>query len=344
MALNLNYSPTALVNTETLTNEEWLQWRRKGIGGSDVAAALGLSPYRTQRELYYDKAGILPLVEAEDKSIMFQIGHLLEDVVAQIFGKKTGFNVFRDQTMYQHPLFPFMLADVDRFIRLPDGRTAILECKTAHYDTMCKWANDAVPRHYEMQVRHYMAVMNIDVAYIACLFSNNENDFVWRKIERDLDEEESTIAQLKDFWQSYVLQRMEPPLIEKPDMVLDVLRRYYGSADKSAPKVTLSPSFFPVLEQVLVLKQDKAKLEAEVRKLDAQIKSAYAPIADQMGASCTASCEHNGQQIRITFHPQYREGIPKQKLSVLKAQHPEIYDDFIEITESRVFKLSKVSQ
>lgn len=87
---------------------------------------------------------------------MFQIGHLLEDVVAQIFAKKTGFSVYRDQTMYQHPLFPFMLADVDRFIHLPDGSTAILECKTAHFDTMCKWANGAVPRHYELQVRHYM--------------------------------------------------------------------------------------------------------------------------------------------------------------------------------------------
>ena len=50
-----------------------------------------------------------------------------------------------------------------------------------------KWANGSVPRHYELQVRHYMAVMNIDVAFIACLFSNNENDFVWQKIESDLD-------------------------------------------------------------------------------------------------------------------------------------------------------------
>ena len=35
-----------------------------------------------------------------------------------------------------------------------------------------KWANGAVPRHYELQVRHYMSVMNIDVAFIACLFQD----------------------------------------------------------------------------------------------------------------------------------------------------------------------------
>lgn len=178
MALDLNYKPIALVDTSTLTEEEWLAWRKKGIGGSDVAAALHLSPYKTARDLYFDKIGVEPTVEQPDKSITFAIGHLLEDVVAQIFSKKTGFTVYRDQTMYQHPLFPFLLADVDRFLILPDGRKAILECKTAHYNMQYLWANGSVPRHYELQVRHYMSVMNIDVAYIACLFSNHEDDFV----------------------------------------------------------------------------------------------------------------------------------------------------------------------
>lgn len=343
MALDLNYKPTPLVDTSTLTNDEWLRWRKKGIGGSDVAAALGFSPYKTQRELYYDKIDMLPAVEDEDKSIMFQIGHLLEDVVAQIFSKKTGFSVYRDQMMYQHPIYPFMLADVDRFIRLPDGRTAILECKTAHYDTMFKWANDGVPRHYEMQVRHYMSVMNIDMAYIACLFSNNENDFVWRKIERDLDEEETTILQLQDFWQNYVLMRVEPPLNEKPDMVLDVLRRYYGPADTSAPSIVIGKEYMTALEQIITLKQQRSALDAEARKLDAQIKSIYAPIAELMGAACVGTCEDHGQKITFTYNPQYRTGISKQKLSVLQAQHPDIYDDFVETTECRIFKVSKAS-
>ena len=343
MALDLNYKPNALVDTSTLTNEQWLRWRKKGIGGSDVATALGLSPYKTRRELYYDKIDVLPVLEDDDKSIMFQIGHLLEDVVAQIFAKKTGFSVFRDQMMYQHPNFPFMLADVDRFIHLPDGRTAILECKTAHYDTMFKWANDAVPRHYELQVRHYMSVMNIDVAYIACLFSNNENDFVWRKIERDLDEEENTILQLQDFWQNNVLARVEPPLTEKGDMVLDVLRRYYGPADKNAPTVTIAKEFMPVLEQVMLLKKERSALDARLRKLDAEIKSTYAPIAEMLGASCQGTCEANGQRYTVSYDSMGREGIPKEKLSILKAQYPDIYDDFVETTEWRVFKVTKAS-
>ena len=343
MALDLNYKPNAIVDTKGLTEEEWLAWRKKGIGGSDVAAALGMSPYRTRLELYYDKIGVEPVIEGADKSITFEIGHLLEDVVAQIFAKKTGLTVYRDTMMYQHPLYPFLLADVDRFVQEPDGSVSILECKTSHYDMQYLWANGAIPRHYELQVRHYMSVMNINRAYIACLFSNSENDFVWQVIERDLDEEESTILQLQDFWSRYVCNRVQPPLSEKPDMVLDALRRYYGPADKQAPVVTLGKEFLPALERVLLMKQEKAALDAQARKLDSQIKAAYAPIIEQMGAACTAQCDGTGVQYKVTYNPSYREGISKDNLSKLKAQYPAAYDDLVETTESRIFKVTKAS-
>ncbi len=49
------YDPLVLVETENLTREEWLDWRRRGIGGSDVSAIIGISPFRTERDIYYDK-------------------------------------------------------------------------------------------------------------------------------------------------------------------------------------------------------------------------------------------------------------------------------------------------
>ena len=56
-----------------------------------------------------------------------EMGHLLEDLVAKIFERKTGFKIYQIKKMFQHPLYPFMLADVDYFITMPDGREAILE-------------------------------------------------------------------------------------------------------------------------------------------------------------------------------------------------------------------------
>lgn len=343
MALNLNYTPNKLVDITTLTEDQWLDWRRKGIGGSDVAVALNSSPYRTARELYYDKIGVVMADEGPDKSITFQIGHLLEDVVDQIFAKKTGLSVFEDHWMYQHPIFPFLIADVDRFVMLLDGRKAILECKTAHYDMQFKWANGSVPRHYELQVRHYMAVMNIDVAFIACLFSNNENDFVWQKIEGDLDEEENTIMELEAFWRNHVLARVEPPLVEKPDAVLESLRRYFGPADKSEPSVDLDCKFLGSLREILNLKEEKKVLDTQSKALETRIKSLYAPIVEQMGTACKASCEHGGECFRVTYNPQYREGINKDRLSALRAQYPEIYDEFVDQTELRIFKVVKTA-
>lgn len=188
-----------------------------------------------------------------------------------------------------------------------------------------------------------MSVMNINKAYIACLFSNNEDDFVWRTIERDLDEEESNILQLQHFWLEYVCNRKEPPLTEKPDMVLDVLRRYYGPADKSQPAIVLAANFLPVLEEVVKLKETKSALDAQVRQLDKQIKAAYAPIVNLMGQACTAECAGPNSAYHVSFSPRYRETLRKDGLSVLRAQYPDIYDDLVDTTESRIFSVSKVT-
>ena len=74
MALNLNYTPNKLVDITTLTEDQWLDWRRKGIGGSDVAVALNSSPYRTARELYYDKIGVVMADEGPDNDTHLQYG------------------------------------------------------------------------------------------------------------------------------------------------------------------------------------------------------------------------------------------------------------------------------
>ena len=218
---------------------------------------------------------------------------------------------------------------------------SILECKTAHYDMQFKWANGAVPRHYELQVRHYMSVMNIDVAFIACLFSNNENDFVWQKIERDLEEEENTIMELSAFWNNHVMARVEPPLVEKPDAVLESLRRYFGPADKSEPTVDLDRKFVVNLKEILTLKEEKRALDAQVKALETRIKSLYAPIVEEMGTACKGTCEQGGECFKVSYNPLYREGISKDRLSALRAQYPDIYDEFVDQTESRIFKVVK---
>lgn len=167
------YEPMVLVDTADLPEDEWLEWRRRGIGGSDAAAILGVSPFATARDLYYDKLKVVSYEDGESNWVQKKVGHLLEDLVAEIFHVKTGFEIYQVKKMFYHPVYTYMLADVDYFIRLPNGKTAILEIKTTNYNAKDHWWCDGceiVPVNYEIQGRHYMCVMNVDEVYYCCLY------------------------------------------------------------------------------------------------------------------------------------------------------------------------------
>ena len=132
MAQETDYQPLVLVKTADLSRDEWLTYRRQGLGGSDAAAVLGISPFRIARDLYYNKRG-LPIEDDEGNWVAMEVGNLLEDLVARIFAKKTGLNIYRRKCMFQHPEHPWMLADLDFLVEMPDGSTAILECKTTNW-------------------------------------------------------------------------------------------------------------------------------------------------------------------------------------------------------------------
>lgn len=113
--------PQILVETAGLSEEEWLAYRRKGIGGSDVAALLGISPWRTARDLYFDKLNIVAVEDNEDNWVALEMGHLLESLVAKIFQHRTGYKVYQIKKMFQHPQYSWMLADVDYIFDEPSA-------------------------------------------------------------------------------------------------------------------------------------------------------------------------------------------------------------------------------
>jgi len=98
------YEPGVLVSTEGLPEEEWLEWRRKGIGGSDASIVLGVSPFATARDLYFDKLKIVSYKDDSGNWVALKIGHLLEDLVAEIFHKKTGYPIYQIKKMFYNPL------------------------------------------------------------------------------------------------------------------------------------------------------------------------------------------------------------------------------------------------
>lgn len=79
----------------------WLAERRTGIGGSDVAAILGLNEWTSPYTVWADKLGLLP--EREDSEAMRQ-GRDLEHYVAERFSKVSGKRVRRVNRILRHPV------------------------------------------------------------------------------------------------------------------------------------------------------------------------------------------------------------------------------------------------
>ena len=334
--------PKILVETAGLSEEEWLAYRRKGIGGSDVAALLGISPWRTARDLYFDKLNIVAVEDNEDNWVALEMGHLLEPLVAKILQHRTGYKVYQIKKMFQHPQYSWMLADVDYFVELPDGSTAILEIKTTNYNARDNWwlnGEETVPVYYETQGRHYMAVMNVDRCFFCCLYGNNEEETIIREIRRDESYEEEMIFLEQYFWENHVLTRTPPPYTEDGDLVLESVRRHTGSADQDAPVVTLDLSLTAKLMRYLQLQEQKKLTEAGSKEIEADMKRLKAALVAEMGKSCKAVCQQDGVNYIVTYNPVRTPGIDKDNLIRLKLDHPDIYEQYVTVSESRRFSV-----
>lgn len=103
-----------------MTNEQraaWLEGRRTGIGGSDVAAVLGLNPWKTPLDVWNDKLGL-----SEDKGMSEPAywGTVLEDTVAKEFQLRTGKRVQKVSHQFADPETPWAIANIDRAIINPE--------------------------------------------------------------------------------------------------------------------------------------------------------------------------------------------------------------------------------
>lgn len=134
-----------LVNTLDLSREEWLRYRKRGIGGSDAGAICGFNPYCNAMKVYFDKTS--EEVESYDNEAMRQ-GRDFEEYVARRFTEDTGKKVRRANAMFYDEQHPFMLADVDRMIV---GENAGLEIKTASPYVEKQWMDGKIPVSYQMQ-------------------------------------------------------------------------------------------------------------------------------------------------------------------------------------------------
>jgi putative phage-type endonuclease len=211
-----------------MNREQWLAERRHGVGGSDAAAALGLSPYKSTFELWLEKTGE---VEPDDIDHVERVhfGRIMEDIIAREYARRMGVKVRRRNEILRHPKYPWMLANVDRII---DGQKRGLECKNvdAMAFRMGEWGepgSDEVPEDYLLQCQHYMVVLDYPEWHLAaCVGGNRLEMFI---IRRDAELAEMIIDGERDFWQR--VERHDAPELDysRPDTRLLLAKLYPGT-------------------------------------------------------------------------------------------------------------------
>ncbi|UVE66986.1 YqaJ viral recombinase family protein [Burkholderia pyrrocinia] len=269
-----------LVETKDMPRKDWLEVRKSGIGGSDAAAAVGLSPYQSQLELWLIKTGRdanLALPDPDDTTEPVYWGTLLEPIVAASYTKQTGNRVRRVNAVLQHPSLPWMLANVDREV-VGKRDVQLLECKTAGEFGARLW-RDGVPEYVALQVQHQLSVTGKQAADVAVLLCGQKLE-VYR-IERD----DALIARLIEleavFWR-YV-ETDTPPPADGSESADRALRHLYpgqgGTVDFSDDR-RLSSAFADLVAV-------RAEIEAR-QQIESQLKQA---IQQAMGDATRAVFE-----------------------------------------------------
>lgn len=176
---------------------EQKELRKGGIGGSDAAAVVGLSPYKSPYQLFLEKRGEAP--EDEEETLAMELGNLLEEPVAELYVRRTGRQVRRHPTRIS-PAYPHMLVNVDRIIVNDSRGPGYLEIKTTN-----DWSGrgiqgvDDIPDHFYLQGQHGLAVTEWAWMSFAILIGGAR--FVWMDVERNDEVIGELIRQEGEFWE-----------------------------------------------------------------------------------------------------------------------------------------------
>ncbi len=307
--------PRILIKTTDITREEWLKYRRTGLGGSDAAVVCGLSPYKSKIELWADKTGRLP--DSADNEAM-RVGRDLEDYVAKRFCEATGKKVRRRNAIFQHDKYDYITANVDREIV---GENAGLECKTTSAFAKSDFENGEIPLYYYCQCCHYMNVMGYDRMYLAVLVMGRA--FYRFTIERDEAECSTLLSSEKAFWNEFIVPDIRPEP-DGSDSAGRTLKAIFPDWKENA--ITIFEQNDTAAELAAVQAEMK-QLEGKEKKLKQQLQLALGGNTDGLTVDW-----------HISYRPQSRTTVDSKKL---KAEYPEIYSECLKTTEARIFKISE---
>lgn len=284
------------------------------------------------------KKGRMP-PKAPPNPDQLEMGHFLEPIAAHFYAKRTGNTVIDDNHLYQHALYPYALANIDRrYIRKEDGETGVLECKSLTYHKAEDWADGAYPIYYELQLRFYLAVLDLKHGAFSALWGNNpEHDLATPDLIRD-QATEGIIFEKLDQW-IWSLRHDKPPTMEdvKPKLAMDALARIYGASQKGLPTIEFPMRYEATLRKIATLQADNAELNSTIKKNEEAITAHSVRIAELMKEHEHGILTTTNDKLLVDFVTKVTRRVNSD---YLKREHPDIYQEALKATENRKVKVT----
>lgn len=258
---------------------EWHAARADGVGASEVAAVLGLSPFESRFSLWHRKAGLL---DPDDETDQTRRGHYLEPAVAAWFADEHPEYRVRLAGSYCHERRPWQRVNPDRLLtRAPRGRkaTSLLEIKSAHKDEEWGTGPQDVPIHYRIQLMWALDVFGLDYGWLAVITRNL--DFRAYRIEYNVVE----AGELRDMVREFLdtVEAGQPPDIDAHGQTYKAIRQLHPEIDGTG--VELDPD----------MAEDFIDARIDLKNADSADQLQRNRVADVMGNAQYAEC--NGHTI-----------------------------------------------
>lgn len=301
--------------------------RKSGLGGSDAAAILGLSKWKTPLDIFMDK--ISDDIEEDVNTPNQEWGHRLEPVILQKFQEDKKLLIrpmheafkLKEHEMLWHPKHKFMFANVDGFI---PAENAVIEIKTADKFLAKDWdieGTDKIPDYYLTQCAHYAEVLGVKKVYIAVLIGGN--DYRTYCYEANQRLQDLLVEREKNFWENYVLTKTCPP----SQTIEDSRKRWNQSIEDSTKIAT---------EEIEALYHDLMRTKAHIKALEAVEKEKTMQLFEFL-QDTEVLLDMQSKKL-CTWKSQTTN---RFDTNAFKALYPELYAQFTKESSSRVLRLAK---
>lgn len=194
--------------------DAWRQARQNSIGASDAAAVMGISPWKTEAQLWDEKANGKTLDFHNADTVR---GHRSESHILELYGIETERKIFSgERIMLMSNRNSFMSCTLDGIDFTDEDNPIIIEVKSVKF-SHGEWSDDKIPDYYFTQLLHQLAVTGWNEAILLVRFTRNEG---WESASERLyhvkredvqDQIDKLIRKESKFWNEYVLSKKRPP-------------------------------------------------------------------------------------------------------------------------------------